>query len=169
MLTHLMRIKLSWQAAMLLLGMTLCGSHAQAAVVFTCSVTASGLSFGTYNPLSPTGAAAVGSWTVICTAVGSGSATVAGTLYLSTGSSGQYATRTLVSGTNKLDYNIYLTPAYAQIMGNGTAGTYAPSASGTVTAGQAYQVSGNFYGFMPAGQDSAAGGYSDMLVVTVTY
>lgn len=145
------------------------GCGAQAAVTFTCTVAASSLAFGTYNPLSPAGEAAVGSWSVTCNAIGSGSATVSGTLSLSTGSSGRYATRTMKSGTNALQYNIYLTPAYTQIFGDGTAGTYAPSDSGTVTAGQVYQVTGNMYGFMPASQDVPAGSYLDAIVVTVTY
>jgi spore coat protein U-like protein len=142
---------------------------AQAAVTFTCTVSASGIAFGNYNPLSPTGDSAVGSWSVICNAIGSGSATVAGTLTLSTGSSGNYAARTMKSGTHALQYNIYLTPSHAQIMGDGSAGTFAPSDSGTVTAGQVYQVTGSMYGFMPPSQDVPAGSYSDSIVVTVTY
>ena len=142
---------------------------ARAAVTFTCTVSASGIAFGAYNPLNAAGDSAVGSWSVVCNAIGSGSATVAGTLTLSTGSSASYATRTLRSGTNILRYNIYLTSAHAQIIGDGTGGTYAPSDSGTVTAGQVYQVTGSMYGFMPALQDVPAGSYSDSIVVTVTY
>jgi spore coat protein U-like protein len=144
-------------------------SNAQAAVTFTCTVSASSIAFGNYNPLSPTGDAAVGSWTVTCNAIGSGTATVAGTLSLSTGLSGRYSARTMKSGTNALQYNIYLTPSYTQIFGDGSAGTFAPSDSGTVTAGQVYQVTGNMYGFMPPSQDVPAGSYLDSIVVTVTY
>jgi spore coat protein U-like protein len=144
-------------------------SSAQAAVTFTCSVSATGIAFGSYNPLNSVGDSAVGSWTVICTAIGSGSATVAGTLTLSTGLSGSYAARTMKSGTNALQYNIYLTPSHTQVIGDGSAGTYAPSDSGTVTAGQVYQVTGNMYGYLPPSQDVAPGSYSDTIVVTVTY
>ena len=143
--------------------------EARAAVIFTCTVSATGIAFGNYNPLSSTGDSAVGSWTVTCNATGSGSATVAGTLTLSTGFSGSYAARKMKSGTNALQYNIYLTPSYAQIIGDGSAGTFAPSDSGTVTAGQVYQVTGNMYGFMPPSQDVPAGSYTDSIVVTVTY
>lgn len=145
------------------------GASARAAVTFTCTVSASSIAFGLYNPLSATPTAATGSWMVTCTAVGSGSATVAGTLTLSTGSSGKFSSRQMNLGTNKLLYNVYLTPSYQQILGDGTSGTYAPSDSGTVTAGQVYQVSGNMYGLIPAAQDVAAGSYSDTLLVTVTY
>jgi spore coat protein U-like protein len=144
-------------------------SFARAAVTFTCSVSATGVAFGIYNPLNAAGNSAVGSWSVICNAIGNGSATVSGTLTLSTGSSGRYATRTLRSGTNILNYNIYLTPGHSQIIGDGSAGTFAPSDSGTVTAGQTYQVTGSMYGFMPALQDVSAGNYTDSIVVTVSY
>jgi spore coat protein U-like protein len=144
-------------------------ANAQAAVTFTCTVSVTGIAFGNYNPLNATGDAAVGSWTVICNAIGNGSATVAGTLTLSTGFSGSYAARAMKSGTNSLLYNIYLTPSYTQILGDGTAGTFAPTDSGTVTAGQVYQVNGNMYGFMPALQDVPAGSYVDSIVLTVTY
>ena len=110
--------------------------NARAAVTFTCTVSATGIAFGNYNPLNPTGDSAVGSWSVICNALGSGSATVAGTLSLSTGSSGSYAARTMKSGTRALQYNIYLTPTHTQVIGDGSAGTFDLSDSGTVTAGQ---------------------------------
>jgi spore coat protein U-like protein len=146
-----------------------CVSVAQSAVTFTCTVAATGIAFGIYNPLSSSGDAAVGSWTVTCNAIGSGSATVSGTLTMSTGLSGTYAARSMKSGANSLHYNIYLAPSYTQAIGDGSAGTYAPSESGTVTAGQQYQVTGNMYGFMPASQDVPAGNYSDSIFVTVTY
>jgi spore coat protein U-like protein len=142
---------------------------AHAAISFTCSVTAVGINFGVYSPASSSGDAATGSWTVTCTATGSGSATVAGTLALSTGSSGSFASRTMKSGVNALNYNIYLTPSYTQVLGDGTQGTYAPSASGTVTAGQVYQIGGYLYGLVPAAQDVAPGSYADTIVITVTY
>jgi spore coat protein U-like protein len=144
-------------------------ARASAAVVFSCAVSASGINFGLYNPLNAAGDQAAGNWTVTCTATGAGSATVAGTLTLSTGQSGQYATRYMASGTNQLDYNVYLMPNNQQIIGNGLGSTYAPSASGTVTAGQVYQVAGTFYGFIPGLQEVAPGTYTDTLVITVTY
>ena len=149
--------------------MFLACATAQAAVTFTCSVTANGINFGTYNPLNTGADTAAGTYLVTCNAVGSGSATVAGTLSMNTGSSGKFSTRTLMSGTSKLNYNIYLTPSYTQILGDGTAGTFQESASGTVTAGQVYQVGGSFYGMVPSGQDVSPGGYSDTIVITVAY
>jgi spore coat protein U-like protein len=146
-----------------------CAWQARAAVVFSCTVSATGVNFGAYNPLNATADAATGTWSVVCTATGSGSATVTGTLSLSTGGSGTYSSRRMRSGVNALNYNIYLTPSYTQIFGDGSAGTFAPSQSGTVVAGQVYEVNGSMYGLLPAGQDVAPGAYSDTIVVTVVY
>ena len=142
---------------------------ASAAVTFSCTLAASALAFGLYPANSAAPVAATGTFTVTCTATGTGSATVSGTLSLSTGSSGQFATRTLRAGTGILDYNIYVTPAYSQIFGDGTAGTYQLSETGTVTAGQVYQVGGALYGLIPARQDVAPGSYLDTIVMTVVY
>jgi len=143
--------------------------QARSATIFSCTAGISSLNFGAYDPLSGNGNAATATVTVTCTATGTGSTTVTGTLTLSTGASGSYATRHMVSGANKLDYNIYATPAYSQVIGNGTGGTYAPSESGTVTAGQLYQVSLPLYGFAPASQNVAPGTYTDTIVATVSY
>jgi spore coat protein U-like protein len=165
------RVSLAMRSAVVLAAACLLAAipNAQAAVTFTCTVSATGIVFGNYNPLSPTGDSAVGSWSVTCNAIGSGSATVAGTLTLSTGSSGNYAGRTMISGTHTLQYNIYATPSHTQVIGDGSAGTFALSDSGTVTAGQVYQITGSMYGLMPPSQDVPAGSYSDVIVVTVTY
>lgn len=143
--------------------------NARAALVFNCAVSTTGISFGTYNPLNTVGNASTGTWAVTCTATGSGSGTVSGTLSLSTGASDSYATRYMLAGANKLAYNVYLDPGHSVILGNGSGGSYAPSESGTVSAGQLYQVSGAMYGFMPALQNAAPGSYADTLVVTITY
>jgi spore coat protein U-like protein len=142
---------------------------ASAAVTFSCTVSAGALAFGVYPANSAAPITATGTFSVTCTATGSGSATVSGTLSLSTGSSGQFATRTMRAGTSVLDYNIYVTPAYSQIFGDGTAGTYELSESGTVTSGQIYQVGGALYGRIPARQDVAPGSYVDTIVMTVVY
>jgi hypothetical protein len=62
-----------------------------------------------------------------------------------------------------------LTPSHTQMIGDGSAGTFGLSDSGTVTSGQVYQITGSMYGFMPPSQDLPAGNYSDSIVVAVTY
>jgi spore coat protein U-like protein len=75
----------------------------------------------------------------------------------------------MISGANKLAYNVYTSSADAQIMGNGTGGTSLLSESGTVTAGQQYILNGVMYGSVPALQDVPAGTYMDELILTVSY
>jgi spore coat protein U-like protein len=150
----------------LALGLTL---SAQAAVSFSCLVSATSIVFGVYNPLNTVATQSTGSWTVTCTANGSGSATVSGTVRLSTGSSGSFFPRKMTSGVNTLAYNIYTSSADAQIMGDGSGGTSELTGSGTVSSGQQYIVSATMYGSLPPLQDVPPGHYTDALIVTVVY
>jgi spore coat protein U-like protein len=145
------------------------GTRAQAAVSFSCLVRATSIVFGVYNPLNTVATQSTGSWTVTCTAGGSGSATVTGTVSLSTGSSGSFFPRKMAAGANTLTYNIYTSSADAQIMGDGTGGTSQLSGSGTVSSGQPFIVSGTMYGNLPPLQDVAPGSYTDALILTVAY
>jgi spore coat protein U-like protein len=108
--------------------------------------------------------------TATCTLLSGGATTVNLVSSYSTGSSGTYATRTLVSGTSLLDYNLYYDAAYTQIRGNGTGGSLTGSASLTLTpAAPTAQAQAVIYGRIPAGQDVSPGGYLDTIVVTITY
>lgn len=143
---------------------------AAAATTINCTVTAGGLAFGIYNPLSATGDASTGALRVTCNGSGNGSTNVMVNLSLSTGMSGSYAVRKMYSGVNTLAYNIYWSSAYAQIMGDGSGGSFAGTAGPfTVIAGGSNYATGTMYGFIPAQQDVAAGSYADIVTVTVTY
>lgn len=153
-----------------LLVTSLWSSRTQAGVTVNCTTTAGGIAFGVYNPLSTVGTAATGSLTVTCTGSGHGATSITADVSLSTGLSGNYATRTMVSGSNVLDYNIYLSTAYAQIMGDGTGGSYSGSAGPLkIIGGRSAAATSTMYGFIPPSQDVAPGGYSDVITVTVTY
>lgn len=131
----------------------------------SCTVTATNVSFGNYNPLDGANNDATGSVRVRCillvALVGSF------TIDLSTGDSGSYTTRRMRNGANALTYNLYTTAARTQVWGNGT--------------GSSVQVTRNFlallsvddtttvYARIPAGQNVPAGAYGDTIVVTVTY
>ena len=120
--------------------------------------------------MSTVGTASTGSLKVVCTGAGFGATTITVDVSLSPGLSGNYATRTMLSGSNVLDYNIYWSTAYTQIIGNGTGGSYAGSAGPiTIIAGGSGQATGTMYGYIPPSQDVAPGGYSDVITVTVTY
>jgi len=144
--------------------------QSQAVTVVNCTVSAGSIAFGIYNPLSGVADASTGTLRVACSGSGTGSATVTLNLTLSTGLSGTYATRKMFSGVNTLNYNIYWSTAYAQIMGDGTGGSFAGTAGPfSVPAGGSNFATGTMYGLIPASQDVVPGGYADMITVTVTY
>ena len=157
--------------AWITIALSLCfAGRIEAATIVNCTASASGIAFGIYNPLSATGTASTGTIRVNCTGSGTGAATVTLNVTLSTGLSGSYATRKMFSGSNPLNYNIYWSSAYNQIVGDGSGGSFAGStAPFTVRAGGSNFATGTLYGLIPASQDVAPGGYNDVITVTVTY
>jgi spore coat protein U-like protein len=141
-----------------------------AATTVNCTASATGIAFGIYNPLSVAANSSTGTLRVTCNGSGTGSANVTVNVTLSTGLSGTYATRKMFSGVNVLNYNIYWSNAFNQIVGDGTGGSFAGVAGPfQVQAGGNSVVTGTFFGLIPASQDVAPGGYSDVITVTVTY
>ncbi|MBS0399089.1 MAG: spore coat protein U domain-containing protein [Proteobacteria bacterium] len=157
------------RALLAILSMSLLPFVAQAVTV-SCTTSVSSLAFGIYNPLSPSADTSTGSLSVTCTGQGPGSKSVSVGVALSAGLSGSFATRRMFSGANTLDYNIYWSTAYTQVMGDGSGGSF-PGTAGpfTVFGGSSTTVTGTMYGRIPALQDVAPGSYADTIVVTVTY
>ena len=136
----------------------------------SCSVSATGPIFGTYNPLSATPTYSNGQVHATCTLLSGGATTVTLVSSYSTGASGSYALRSMLSGTNKLGYNLFYDAAYTEIRGDGTGGSQTGGASLALTPGSPTQSATSvIYGRIPAGQDVAAGSYADTIVVTITY
>jgi spore coat protein U-like protein len=155
---------------MLALGVSFACPSARAATTVSCTVTAGSIAFGIYNPLSTPSNASSGALRIDCSGKGTGSAQVTANLTLSAGLSGSFATRKMFSGASSLNYNIYWSTAYNQIMGDGTGGSFGGSAGPfTVPAGGTNSATGTMYGLIPASQDVAPGSYLDTIVVTVTY
>lgn len=136
----------------------------------SCSVSATGLSFGSYDPRSTAPRQVTGTVTVTCSrpilSPQSGPYSIA----LSSGASGNYADRTMVAGSEVLHYQIYSDPSYTTVWGNGSGG------SGVVNGSYAlplFTISASYnhsvYGRIPAGQWPAAGSYTDTITVTVSY
>jgi spore coat protein U-like protein len=158
-------------AAIVLAGALATTAHAGAPV---CTLNTGGMSFGNYDPTSATAVTTMASGSLLCTYTGTG---FTASITISTGNSGSYATRSMVLGTQSLNYNVYLDPGYTLIFGNGSGGTYDFTVcypGGTVVctgetaqSGQIY--TGTVYGLLPAHQNVRAGTYTDKLVVTVTY
>jgi spore coat protein U-like protein len=140
-----------------------------AGAAVTCSVSTVGVVFGAYNPLASAATTSAGSITVTCTSTNNGNTTINIVATYGTGYSGTYASRTMLSGSNVLNYNLYFDAAYTQVRGDGTGGTTAGSATLTLGRNQTGSASGTLYGRIPAGQDVAPGAYADAIVVTVSY
>lgn len=131
----------------------------------SCTTSASGISFGSYDPLSSSPVDSTGTVTVDCTfAVALGGTY---TISLSTGGSGSYAARWLSLAGGHLNYNLYTTNARSTIWGNGTGSQTVTGAplSGLFSNSQIFTV----YGRIPGAQNVPAGSYNDMITVTVTY
>lgn len=129
----------------------------------TCAITTIvPVAFGTYDRLSGTAKDTMGSITYDCSLV---SILDVISMTLSTGSSGSYTTRRMVSGIRTLDYNLYTTAGRTTVFGNGTGGTgmFGPVilSTGTNTI--------NVFGRMPPGQVAFVGSYSDTIVITLNF
>ena len=139
------------------------------AAAASCTVSATSLALGTYNPASGTPTDASGLVTVTCAA--NPLALVLGyTVSLSTGGSGSYAARQMSSGANTLAYQLYSNASHTTVWGNGTGGSSV--VNGGLLLSLLFPVSANHtvYGRLPALQSAAAAGaYTDVIVVTVAY
>lgn len=138
-----------------------------------CSVGATGVVFGTYNPASATPLNSSGQILVTCTLEPKAEAANVGyTVALSAGSSGSMTSRAMFSGANFLVYNLYTTSGYTQIWGNGAAGSAVVTGSiklGRSTGDYSGTRAHTVHGRIPAIQDVLPGNYVDTIVVTVTY
>src|SRR5262249_35341976 len=131
----------------------------------TCTVAATGMAFGTYNPFASSPQDTTATITVTCITLVSTSEIY--TVKLSAGGAGSYSRR-LTSGIANLNYNVYTDPAHSSVWGDGTNGTSYQTFSGTLPVGT---TNTNFtaYGRMVALQSAQMGTYADSLVVTVNF
>ncbi|PFH12092.1 spore coat protein U-like protein [Collimonas sp. PA-H2] len=153
---------LQWLVSLGMLALPL-SAHA---LLATCTVSATGITFPAYTSPGGGNADSTGDVAVTCTATlvaGTGSYTIA----LSTGS-GTYATRTLKSGVNILNYNIYTDSARSIVWGDGSGTTQTESDSYLIllTPTTRHYTP---YGRIPGAQNKPAGTYTDTVTVTITY
>ena len=149
------------------------GSVCNAALAgVTCSVGATGVNFGTYDPLLGSALDSTGTISVTCSITYPPFVENVGyTVELSAGT-GTYASRRMQSGVNQLFYNLYTDLPRTQIWGNGSGGT--SDVTSSMTIGFFFWPSTRtnthtLYGRIPPAQDIAPGTYTDTIVVTVTY
>jgi spore coat protein U-like protein len=143
-----------------------------AAAAADCTVSATGVNFGAYDPSAVAPSDSTGNVVVLCTHVSGGATKVKYTVSLSTGSSGTYAARQLRAGTKRLTYNLFGDSGRSAVWGNGFGGTTVMSGSFTVGPGAGNhqrQATNPIYGRIPAGQSVLDGAYSDTIVVTLEF
>lgn len=131
----------------------------------SCSVEVMPVNFGTYRPFSVEATTGLGKITVNCTAQTPGQ--ISYTIALSAGG-GSFASRAMVLGSKKLQYNLYKDSAYQLIWGDGSVGTSLVNDSYALVRGnnaKTYPV----YGKIPAVQMVSVGVYSDIVTITVDY
>jgi spore coat protein U-like protein len=117
------------------------------------------VSFGIYDVFSATPLNSTGSLNYQCTWI-----VHQRTIYLSKGSAPNNNPRQMVSGANRLNYNLYLDAARTQIWGDPN--PYAFSDTGWDFFPN---VTLTIYGSIPAGQDVPTGTYTDAIVATVNF
>ena len=128
-----------------------------AVIANACTVTASGVDFGTYDPFAAADVKVTGTINIEC------SSKTNMTVSLSTGQSGSYSSRTLMNGTNQLSYNLYRKSNHTKVWGDGSGGSKTEKYNSRL-------VNATIYGSVFAGQMTAAvGSYTDSITVTVDY
>jgi len=137
------------------------------ALGLNCSVSATGVAFGNYNPTSSSPTNATGNVHVFCTVflVSVGAQT---NISLNTGGSGSYAPRKMSSGANLLTYNLYKEVGHTTVWGDGSGGTGIWTDNALIAV-LGTSIDHTIYGGIPAGQYVAAGSYTDTITVTVEY
>jgi len=124
-----------------------------------CSVAATDLGFGTYDPLSATNTDATTTLDVTCTLT----TTYDVGLDAGTGTGATTTTRIMEFGANQLNYTLWQDAGRTTNWGN-NAGVDTASGTGTGAA-QSLTV----YSRIPALQAATPGAYSDVITVTVTF
>ena len=132
-----------------------------------CSVSATGLRFGNFDPISTTPTSSTSQLRLSCWTTGSPEL-VTYTVALSSGLSGNYGIRLMLGAGDQLAYNLYSDNAHTTVWGDGTGGS--STVSGSMKATRRRQRTDlTVYGQITPQQLIRAGNYSDSIVVTVTY
>lgn len=163
-----MKIKLAGCFLLLFLGWLPQNSWALC-VGCTCNITrADNVAFGNYQPFSSGDIDVAGTVEVYCFVTVGVTASI--DISLSRGSSGSYTPRTMMSGSNTLNYNLYTNSSRTTIWGDGSGGTSIVTRNFILGLLGSITLTNTVYGRLPAGQTTAAvGPYSDTITVTVEY
>jgi spore coat protein U-like protein len=130
-----------------------------ATVSANCIVSASALSFGTYDPLSASAATSTSTISVRCTL----DTPYSIALDAGTGSGATVSARKMSKGGDTLSYSLFQDGSHLNVWGQ-TAGTNTLGGTGTGS-----DVEHTVYGRIPAGQNVRTGAYADTITVSVDY
>ena len=126
----------------------------------SCSTfTITGVSFGTYNVFTAGATDSTGDIKYKCTAGQPISIT------LSKGAAPTFTPRTLLKGSETLDYNLFMDASRSVIWGDGTSPTSFYSDSNPPNG----NVQVTIFARIPAGQDVTAGSYTDTVLATINF
>ena len=121
-----------------------------------CTITATGVAFGTYDPKSATPDSGYGTIALDC------HPSARPVIALGAGFGGSLLERRMRNGASSPVYNLYTDAGFSRVWGDGTGGTVTvPVERRTSTT--------TVYGRIPPGQNVTAGTYSDTLIVTVVF
>ena len=127
-----------------------------------CRVSVLPFAFGNYSPGDVAPLDVTGNIDVRCTGTeGSFVAT------LSTGTSGSFAERHMLSGPSVMRYNFYINPARTIVWGDGTGGSQSVIRTKPRPGRQDFALP--VYGRIPPGQSVSSGAYSDDIIVTIAF
>jgi spore coat protein U-like protein len=141
---------------------------AMTANAFNCNVNVTGLSFGGYDVFSTIPRDATATVTVTCNAPPQNpNAPIPVIISLSPGYSGSFAQRQMqrVGGPERLAYNLFTTPSFSTVWGDGSGGSQ--TQTNLVTRTNPWNAT--IYGRLPAGQNVPVGSYSDVITVTIEF
>jgi spore coat protein U-like protein len=136
----------------------LCGT-----ILDPMSVSATALSFGNYIP---TGAGTANTSVKISCGLLGLDLLPDFTVSLSAGNATTPAGRYLGMSGSHLGYNIFADPGFATVWGDGSSGSITQTFNSVLSLGN---ITFTGYGRIPAGQYVAAGPYTDVITVTVSY
>jgi spore coat protein U-like protein len=135
-----------------------------ATVAGNCTISATALNFGSYDPVVANATAPLeGTGSLVITCTKGATATVG----LSAGQNGSQAsgtTRAMTSGGSYLSYELYQDSGRAAVWGNASGSLLAPAAAPSKDP-RTFVV----YGRIPAAQDAPAGSYTDTVIATVNF
>jgi spore coat protein U-like protein len=136
----------------------------------SCTVSATGPAFGVYDPTDPNPLRSNGALTATCAWISGTATSFTLSIAYGAGNSGNDADRYMLSGANRLRYNIFTDSTYRMVRGHGSGRTQTDSATLVVSRGKpTVQVQLALFGEIPALQDVLPGSYTDTILVTLNY